>query len=76
MRTTVDLTEVPYRAVKAMARERGDSMGKVISELILRGAHEPPVVMGKLRMVDRWPVVSYGKRVSSEDVRDLLAEDA
>ena len=76
MRTTVDLTEEAYKAVKAMARERGESIGTVMSELILRGAQEPPVVMGKLRLVDGWPVVSYGKRVTSEDVRDLLAEDA
>jgi hypothetical protein len=42
MRTTVNLEEDVLRAVRSLARERGESLGSVISEL-LRRALWPPV---------------------------------
>jgi predicted transcriptional regulator len=75
MRTTVDLSDEAYRAVKAIARDRDESMGKVMSELILKGVSGPADLIGKIRTVNGWPVVSYGKVVTSEDVRKIRDEE-
>ena len=76
MRTTVNLSEVAYQAVKAFARDRKESMGQVMSELILKGVHGPADLIGKMRMVDGWPVVSYGGPViTGEDVRKIRDEE-
>ena len=76
MRTTVDLSDEAYRAVKAIARDREESMGKVMSELVMRGVSGPADLIGKIRMVNGWPVVSYGKGVvTNEDVRKIRDEE-
>ncbi|MFN0106418.1 MAG: antitoxin [Bryobacteraceae bacterium] len=73
MRTTLDLTEDAYQLAKAVARDRNDSLGRVVSELILKGAHGPGDRIGEMRIVDGWPVVSYGRMITSEDVKEFLA---
>ena len=76
MRTTVDLKDEAYQAVKAIARDRDESMGKVMSELIMKGVHGPVDLIGKIRLVNGWPVVSYGKGVvTNEDCRKIRDEE-
>lgn len=76
MRTTVDLSDEAYQAVKAVARDRNESMGRVMSEMIMKGVHGPADKVGKIRMVNGWPVVSYGGRmITSEDVRKIQDEE-
>lgn len=76
MRTTVDLNDEAYQAVKAIARDRDESMGKVMSELIMKGACQPNSdhKVGEIRMVDGWPVVSIGRPITNEEVLEFLAE--
>ena len=77
MRTTVDLKDEAYQTVKAIARDRDESMGKVMSELIMKGACQPNPnhKVGEIRMVNGWPVVSIGRPITSEEVRDFLDEN-
>ena len=73
MRTTIELNTEAYHIAKAVARERNQSLGKVVSEFILqrgnRGAPEPAHSRAG------FPVFSSGKRITSEGVRALLDED-
>lgn len=75
MRTTIDLTDEAYQLAKAAARERRESLGKAVSDLILKGAKGTPVPPGEIRMVNGWPVVSIGRPVTSEEIAEFLAED-
>ena len=72
MRTTVDLTPEAYHVAQIVARERKLSLGKVISEFILR---RDPSEMNPSRSAAGFPVFSSGKIVTSADVRSLLDED-
>ena len=42
MRTTVNLDEEILRVIRSLARERGESMGSVVSELIRQALKPPP----------------------------------
>jgi len=77
MRTTVDLSDEAYQAVKAIARDREESMGKVMSELIIKGACQPDSdqKVGEIRMVNGWPVVSIGRPITNQEVRDFLTDN-
>lgn len=74
MRTTVDISDEAYQAVKAFACDRKESMGQVMSQLILKGVHGPADQIGKIVMKRGVPVVSYGRVVTTEEVREFLAE--
>jgi len=76
MRTTVDLSAEAYQTVRAIAKDRDESMGKVMSDLILKAANRPDPShgLGEIRLVDGWPVVSIGRQISTEEVREFLAE--
>ena len=41
MRTTLNLDDDVLRAAKALARERGDSLGTVVSDLVRKGLRPP-----------------------------------
>ena len=41
MRTTVNLDEDVLRAIRSLARERGESLGSVISSLVRDGLRRP-----------------------------------
>ncbi len=43
--------------------------------MILKGVSGPADLIAKIRMVNGWPVVSYGKVVTSEDVRKIRDEE-
>ena len=76
MRTTIDLTTEAYHVAKAVARERNLSLGKVVSEFIVQPARSPQTggAKRKRRSAAGFPVLSSGKRITSEDVRALLDE--
>lgn len=74
MRTTLDLDEDILHAAKALARQRGTSMGTVVSELA-RTALEPkagPRVRNGLRLL---PVRPVTERPSLELVNRLRDEE-
>ena len=74
MRTTIDLTDEAYHLARAIAHERNESLGKVVSELILgpRKAKSARIVIPD--DPHALPKVYFGRRITSDDVRNL--EDA
>ena len=73
VRTTVDLSPAVHRQAKEIAERRGLSLSAVVAELTARGLIQlgEPAVIG----VDErsgCPVVSIGRRVTSEDVATAL----
>jgi hypothetical protein len=76
MRTTVDLDEDVLRTSKALARERGESLGRVISDLVRKGLKPPKP--GFSRSPDGFPILRRlpgAKPVTSEAVRELLESE-
>lgn len=76
MRTTVDLPPVVHRRVRELAERRGQSLSAVLVDLTARGLAQldEPV---QLR-VDRrsgFPVVSIGRKVTSDDVAAVLDDE-
>jgi hypothetical protein len=72
MRTTLDLDEDVLRTTKALARERGQSLGTTISELVRKGL-EPSRKFARSR--DGLPIlrrVPGARPVTSEIVKELL----
>jgi hypothetical protein len=73
VRTTIELRPEAWHLAKAVARERNQSPGEVVSDFILlRGGSAPLQIT---HSVAGFPVFSSGKRISSEDVQRLLDED-
>ena len=74
VRTTIDLVPEAWHLAKAIARERNQSLGKVVSEFILRptGAATPLPT----HSAAGFPVFASGKTITSEDVEILLDEDS
>ena len=75
MRTTVDLSDEAYLLAKAVARDRRESLGKVMCELIIKGVQVPEGRVGEMRMVNGWPVVDLGRPITNEEVLEFLAKD-
>lgn len=76
MRTTVDLPPALRRRVEELAHDRGQSISAVVSELALRGLdqlEEPIVITSDPRT--GFPVFHVGRRVTSDDVADLLDDE-
>lgn len=76
MRTTVDLPPAVHGQAKEIAERRGLSLSAVVAELTARGLIQlgEPAVLG----VDErsgFPVVSVGRRVTSDDVAAALDEE-
>jgi hypothetical protein len=73
MRTTLNLDEDILRAAKSLARERGTSVGDVISALV-RDALRPP---GGIRYEAEFPVFEVGENappITPEMVESALEE--
>lgn len=75
MRTTVDLPPALHRRALEIAEQRGMSLSAVVAELAARGLIQldAPAVLG----VDErsgFPVVSVGRRVTSDEVAAALDE--
>ncbi|MBL8237770.1 MAG: hypothetical protein JNM66_10150 [Bryobacterales bacterium] len=74
MRTTVDLSEEALQLAKAVARDRRESLGRVMSDLIVKGASSFGGTIGEIRIIDGLPAVSSGRIVTTEEVRAFLEE--
>lgn len=76
MRTTVDLPKDLHRAVQSLARDRGQSMSRTLSELVRRGLrpdHQPERV--RLDEPTGLPVVQLGSPVTTDMVRAAADEE-
>lgn len=74
MRTTLDLTDEAYALAKSIAHEQNLGLGRAISKIILDYAHAPHPASPEIGLENGLPVVSLGRRVTSEDVRAILDE--
>jgi hypothetical protein len=76
MRTTVDLPPAVHRRATEIAKRTGQSLSAVIAELTIRGLSQldQPVVIGTDER-SGFPVVSVGRRVTSEQVAAALDEE-
>ena len=75
MRTTLDLTPEAYHLAKAVARERKQSMGTVVSEFIVK----PPVTEQPNRIIlgtskAGFPTFSSGRPITTEEVTAMIDE--
>jgi hypothetical protein len=76
MRTTVDLPPAVHRRATELAKQRGQSLSSVVAELATYGLSrldEPIVVTTDPR--SGFPVVSLGRRITSQDVADALDDE-
>jgi hypothetical protein len=76
MRTTVDLPPAVHRRAMEIAKARGVSLSAVVADLTTRGLSqldEPMVISTDER--SGFPVVSVGRRVTSEQVAAALDEE-
>jgi hypothetical protein len=73
MRTTLDLDDDVLEAARALAKMRNQTMGKVISELVRQGLHQPPM---KLKNREGIPVLPKraGVVVTNEFINRLREE--
>ena len=76
MRTTVDLPPAVHRRALEIAKRTGRSLSAVVADLAVRGLGqlEQPVVNGTDER-SGFPVITIGRRVTSEQVAALLDEE-
>ena len=76
MRTTVDLPPAVHRRALEIAKRTGRSLSTVIADLTARGLSQldEPVVVGTDER-SGFPVISIGRRVTSEEVAAALDEE-
>jgi hypothetical protein len=74
MRTTLNLDDDALKLLKEYSETRSLALGKAASELVRKGVKAPV----QMEMVDGfWRVVlpKGGKKISSEDVKQLLEDE-
>lgn len=76
MRTTVDLPPALHRRAVELARRRGLSLSATLADLAARGLSQldEPVVV-RTDAMSGFPVLSVGRRISSDEVAAALDED-
>ena len=76
MRTTVDLPPAVHRRALEIAKRSGRSLSAVIADLTVRGLGQldQPVVVG-VDETSGFPVITIGRRVTSEQVAAALDEE-
>ena len=76
MRTTVDLPPAVHRRVQQLAHARGQSLSATLAELTARGLSQldEPLVVGT-DDASGFPVLSLGRRITSEDVAAALDDE-
>lgn len=76
MRTTVDLPPAVHRRAMEIAKRRRLSLSAVIAELTVRGLGQldEPVVVGTDQR-SGFPVISVGRRITSDEVAAALDEE-
>ena len=75
MRTTVDLDEDILRVAKDLARERSQSLGRVLSELARKGLRPGESRTEFRNGIPLLPRLPGAKPVTSEAVKELLELD-
>ena len=76
MRTTVDLPPSVHRRAREIAGERGLSLSAVIADLAVRGlAQLDSDVVLESDARTGWPVLSIGRRITSEQVLAALDDE-
>lgn len=76
MRTTVDLPPAVHRRAQELAHARGQSLSATLADLTSRGLSqlaEPMIV--RTDPASGFPVLSVGRRVTSDDVASALDEE-
>lgn len=79
MRTTLDLDPAALDAVRQIASHQEQSLGRVVSDLILEGLRARSALAKSLVRANGFPVVPVqpGQRpVTAEDVRRLLEDES
>lgn len=76
MRTTVDLPPALHRRAVALAASRGMSLSAVLAELTARGLSQldEPLQIG-VHPTSGFPVVSVGRRITSDEVVQALDDE-
>lgn len=76
MRTTVDLPPNVHRRAQELAKARGQSLSATLAELTARGLSQlgEPVVV-RTDADTGFPVLSVGRRVTSDDVAVALDDE-
>jgi hypothetical protein len=76
MRTTVELPSAALRRAREIAEQRGQSLSSVVAELTIRGlAQLDEPVQVTTDPGSGFPMISVGRRVTSEDVASALDEE-
>ena len=70
METTVELEPEAYRMAKALAAERGESLGKVLGDALL-GRREAEIETD----AEGWPIIRTERPIPSEQVKAWIEED-
>lgn len=76
MRTTVNLAPGVHRRVRELATAQHASMSSVLSDLVVRGLSQldaPPTLTMSPRT--GFPTLDIGRRVTAQEVADLIDED-
>lgn len=74
MRTTLDLTDEAYHIARTVAREQKSSLGRVVSEFIVRTT-TTSTTQGKAETGEGLPTFRCKRRITSDDVRALDDEE-
>ena len=76
MRTTIDLPPAVHRRVRELAAQRGQSLSSVVADLTVRGLAQldAPVELSTDARTGL-PVLSLGRRITSEEVADVLDDE-
>ena len=76
MRTTVDLPPALHRRAVELAQLRGLSLSATLADLAARGLSQldQPVVV-RTDAISGFPVISIGRRITSDEVAAVLDED-
>lgn len=75
MRTTVDLDEDILRVAKDLARDRDQSLGRVLSDLVRQGLKPPARTRSVRDGIPVFPRLPGAKPVTSEMVKELLESE-
>ena len=76
VRTTIELTPEAWHLAKAVARERDQSLGKVVSDFILRAnTPAPHPERSPETSPAGFPLIRVGRAITSDDVSRLIDED-
>lgn len=76
VRTTIDLPPAVHRRVRELAAQRGQSLSSVVADLTVRGLAQlgAPVELSTDARTGL-PVLSLGRRITSDDVAEALGDE-